>query len=151
MNSVSLTGEDVVVIEGRVLHGLADADYISLEFPQDIANMKVSKEGNSIYALNQSGIMVKATIRVLMGGADDQFLNSRLQQMLNDFSGFHLLTGSFSKRVGDGAGNVKSVIYQLAGGIFQKYPAAKSNAEGDTEQSVAVYELMFRNNSRAIQ
>lgn len=151
MNSVSLTGEDVVVIGGRVFHGLADQDYVTLEFPNDLANMKVSKEGNSIYALNQSGIMVKVTLRVLMGGPDDQFLNAQVQQMLNDFSGFLLMAGSFTKRVGDGAGNVKNVLYQMAGGIFQKYPGAKSNSEGDTDQSVAVYEMMFRNNSRAIQ
>lgn len=151
MSSVSLTGSDVVVLDGRVLHDTADADFVVLEFENDLANAKVSKDGNTIFALNQTGNLVKATLRVLLGSADDVVLNSRLQQMKNDFSGFTLLVGSFTKRVGDGAGNVKSVVYNLANGIFKRMPSAKSNAEGDTEQSVAVYEVLFYNQSRSVQ
>jgi len=150
-NGVSLTGNDVVVIDGRVFHGVADADYVHLEFDNDLAKLKVSKDGNTIFALDQTGNIVKVTMRLLVGSADDIVLNSRLQQMKNDFSGFTLLVGSFTKRVGDGAGNVKNVVYSLANGIFKKMVAAKSNAEGDTEQSVAVYEMMFFNQSRAVQ
>lgn len=151
MPSVSLTGKDVIVIDGRVFHDVADGDFALLEFDNDIASIKVSKDGNSIFALNETGNVVKATLRVLLGSADDVVLNSRLQQLKNDFSGFTLLVGSFTKRVGDGAGNVKNVVYNLANGIFKKNVNVKSNAEGDTDQSVAVYELLFRNQNRAIQ
>ena len=151
MPSVSLTGKDVVVIDGRVFHGAADADYVNLEFENDLAAMKVSKDGNTIYALNQTGNVCKVTMRLLLGCSDDVVLNSRVQQMKNDFSGFTLLVGSFTKRVGDGAGGVKNVVYNLANGIFKKMPNAKSNAEGDVEQSVAIYEMMFYNQGRAIQ
>ena len=151
MPAVSLTGEDVVVLNGRVLHDVADNDFVHLEFDNDLANLKVSKDGNTIYALNQTGNMVKATLRLLLGSADDIALNSRLQSQKNDFSGFTLLTGSFTKRVGDGAGNVKNVVYSLANGIFKKMPNALTNAEGNVEQSVAIYEAIFYNQSRAIQ
>ena len=151
MNGVSLTGSDVIVLDGRVFHGVADQDFAHLEFDNDIANLKVSKDGNTIFALNETGNLVKVTLRLLVGSADDIYLNSRLQQMKNDFSGFVLMAGSFTKRVGDGAGNIKNVVYSMANGIFKKMVASKSNAEGDTEQSVAVYEMLFRNNSRAIQ
>ena len=150
-NGVSLTGNDVVVLDGRVFHGVADADYVHLEFDNDIANLKVSKDGNTIFALNETGNIVKVTMRLLVGCADDVVLNSRFQQMKNDFSGFTLMAGSFTKRVGDGAGNIKNVVYSMANGIFKRMVPAKSNAEGDTEQSVAVYEMLFRNQSRAIQ
>lgn len=150
-NGVSLTGNDVVVIDGRVFHGYADQDYVRLAFDNDISNLKVSKDGNTIFALNETGNIVKVTIRLLLGSADDVVLNSRFQQMKNDFSGFTLMEGSFTKRIGDGAGNVKNVIYTMAKGIFKKMVDAGSNAEGNTEQSVAVYELLFRNQSRAIQ
>ena len=106
MPSVSLTGKDVIVIDGRVFHDVADGDFALLEYDNDIASIKVSKDGNSIFALNETGNVVKATLRVLLGSADDVVLNSRLQQLKNDFSGFTLLVGSFTKRVGDGAGNV---------------------------------------------
>lgn len=151
MPSVSLTGKDVIVIDGRVMHDVADGDFAILEFENDLAAMKVSKDGNTIFALNETGNVVKATLRLLIGSSDDKVLNSRLQQMKNDFSGFTTLVGSFTKRVGDGAGTVSNVVYSLANGIFKKNIVAKSNAEGDTEQSVAVYELLFRNQSRAIQ
>ena len=151
MNTVALTGEDVVVIAGRVLNDVADGDWCMLDFDSDIAAAKISKDGNMIYALNMTGLLVKVTLRILLASSDDQYLNALQQQMLNDFSGFTLMTGSFTKRVGDGAGNVSNVIYQLAGGVFKKLEAAKSNAEGDTGQSVAVFEMLFKNQARAIQ
>ena len=148
--SVSLTGQDVAVISGRVLHDVADGDFVTLEFDTDLANMKVSKDGNTIYALNQTGRLVKVTLRLLLGSSDDIALNSWMQAMLTDFSGFTLLTGSFTKRVGDGQGNVKNVVYTLANGIFRRLVPTKSSAEGDVEQSVAVYELSFLNQSKTI-
>jgi hypothetical protein len=148
--SVSLTGADVIVINGRVFHDFADQDFVKLEPDQDLANLKVSKDGNTIYALNQTGRQVPVTIRLLRGSADDRFLNSLLQQMLNDFSAFTLMVGSFTKRIGDGVGNVSSEVYQLAGGVFKRYPSAKSSAEGDTDQSVAEYMLVFLNGGRSI-
>lgn len=151
MSAVSLTGQDDVIINGRVLRDVGDADWCTLDFDTDIANLKVSKDGNTIYALNSTGRAVKTTLRVLAGSADDKFLNSLLTAMKADFSSFSLLSGSFIKRVGDGAGNISSVVYQLAGGIFKKDIATKGNAEGDVSQSVAVYELLFKNQGRSIQ
>lgn len=148
---VSLTGNDVVVINGRVFRGTADADYVNLEFDNDIASAKVSKDGNTIFALNQTGFLGKMTIRLLRGSPDDIAMNSWLQNLRNDFSGFTLLTGSFTKRIGDGAGNVVNEVYNLANGIFKKFPNVKSNAEGDTEQSVTVYEVWFYNQGRVMQ
>lgn len=148
--SVSLTGQDVVVISGRVLSDLADGDFAVLDFDTDLANLKVSKDGNIIYALNQSGRQVKVTLRLLLGSSDDIALNSWMQSMLTDFSGFTLLAGSFTKRVGDGAGNVRNVVYSLANGIFKRLVPTKSSSEGDTDQSVAVYELAFLNQSKTI-
>lgn len=151
MSAVSLTGQDDVIINGRVLRDVGDGDWCLLDFESDIANLKVSKDGNTIYALNSTGRAVKNTLRVLAGSADDKFLNSLLTAMKADFSSFSLLSGSFIKRVGDGQGNISSVVYQLAGGIFKKDVATKGNAEGDVGQSVAVYELLFKNQGRSIQ
>ena len=151
MSAVSLTGQDDVIINGRVMRDVGDGDWCTLDFESDIANLKVSKDGNTIYALNSTGRAVKTTLRVLAGSADDKFLNSLLTAMKADFSSFSLLSGSFIKRVGDGAGNISSVVYQLAGGIFKKDIATKGNAEGDVSQSVAVYELLFKNQGRSIQ
>jgi hypothetical protein len=151
MSSVSLTGKDAIQIDGRNLSDLADGDCGALSFPSDLGALKSSKNGNVIYAFNESGRQVELSIRLLVGSGDDKFLNSRLQEQKSDFSGFTLLTGSFAKRVGDGNGNLNTVVYQCAGGIFKKQVEAKTNAEGDTEQSVAVYSIAFGNGDRSVQ
>lgn len=151
MNAVSLTGADGIQVNDRILNDLADGDCVHLTFPNDLTAVKASKNGNMIYAFNETGKQVLCTLRILAGSPDDKFLNSLLQTMKNDFSGFILMTGNFSKRVGDGKANISTVIYQLTGGVIKKQQEAKTSAEGDTEQSVAVYEITYGNADRAIQ
>ena len=151
MASVSLSGTDVIQINGRILNDLADGNPVELSFPNDIAVVKVGKNGNTIYAFNNMGQATEAKIRVLLGSSDDKFLNSELQTMINDFSGFTLLTGQFSKRTGDGQSNIATVVYQMLGGVVKKNVMAKTAAEGDTEQSVAEYTIVFGNSSKSIQ
>ena len=151
MSSVSLTGKDSITIDSRVLADLADGDSVALTYPNDIANVKTSKNGNTIYAMNNTGLQVEVTIRLLAGSSDDKYMNSRMQEMMKDFSTFVLLTGEFAKRVGDGAGVLSSVIYSCSGGVIKRQPEAKTNAEGDTTQSVVVYVISFGNGARSIQ
>jgi hypothetical protein len=73
-----------------------------------------------------------------------------LAAWIKDPSAFNLITGQFVKRTGDGKGNVSNVTYDLAGGIFSKTPVAKTNVEGDTEQSVVVWNLLFSNGTRTV-
>lgn len=147
----TLSGQDVIQIDSRVLNDLADATAVQLSFPNDLANAKSSKNGNILYAFNETGKQCTVTVRVSVGSSDDKYLNSRLQEMKNDFSKFILLTGVFTKRVGDGTGKLNFVKYQCSGGIFKKQIDASTNAEGNTDQSVAVYEIIFGNGSRVIQ
>ena len=153
--SVSLTGNDTIIIgqnglTPRVLKDLADGDVAMLEFPNDIAGVKTGKNGNSIYAFNATGRTANGTVRVLLGSADDKYLNARYNEYRNDPASFPLIEGEFVKRVGDGQGNVASVTYRLGGGIIQKLPTVKENTEGDTEQAVAVWGILFTNSDRAI-
>jgi hypothetical protein len=145
MSSTTLTGQDVVIINGTVFTDVADGDWASIEFPNELAQIKAGKNGNYLYALNNSGKICNVTLRVPIGGALDKFLNNILVTMEADFSAFNLMTGSFSKRVGDGAGNVVAKEYDMNGGIIKKHPGAKANAEGTPEQSVTVWDLQFAN------
>ena len=150
MGATSLTGADVIQIDSRILADLADGDSVTLAFPNDLAAVKASKNGNMIYSFNEQGRLVEVTIRVLIGSADDKYLNSRLQEMINDYSKFILLTGLFVKRTGDGGGNMTNVVYQCAGGIFKRQVDAKTNVEGNPEQSIAVYQIIFGNGGKVI-
>lgn len=143
MNSVSLTGSDVIKINNRVFSDLADGDAVTVTFPNDIAAVKTGKNGNAIYAKNETGNQVDVVIRVLRGSNDDRYLNNEINMLKNDFSAYILLNAEFIKKVGDGQGNITNDTYLLTGGIPSKQVEAKTAAEGDTEQSVSIYNLKF--------
>lgn len=150
MPTVSLTGNDTIKINNRVLNDLADGDAAVLTRPNDIASLKTGKNGNTVYALNEMGKQAHLELRIIRGSADDKFLNNLLVQQQNNFAGFVLMIGEFIKRVGDGLGNITSDIYINSGGIFIKETEAKSNADGETDQSLTIYSITFSNSPRVI-
>jgi hypothetical protein len=150
MATVALTGADLIIINSKVISDLADADVASLEFPNNIADVKTGKNGNSIYALNESGKNSELTLRVIRGSGDDKFLNQLLSSQNNNFAGTVLLVGEFVKKVGDGTGKITSDTYVCSGGIFTRFVPAKSNVDGDTGQSVCEYKIKFSNTPRVL-
>ena len=150
MASVALTGADTISINNRIFNDLADGDVGALTFPNDIAQVKTGKNGNSIYSLNESGRQSELVVRVVRGSYDDKFLNGLLVQQQANFAGTVLLIGELVKKLGDGKGNISSDTYILSGGVFTKQVEAKINVEGDTEQSVSIYHIKFSNSPRAI-
>lgn len=147
---ISLTGQDTIVIDDRVLADLADGNCVEITFPNELAAVKTGKNGNAIYAENMTGQNADLKIRVLAGSPDDKYLNNRYMQQINDFSSFILVTGEFVKKVGDGSGNLTSINYSASSGVFTKGVEAKNNVEGDTEQSVAIYSMRFALAPRSI-
>src|SRR5689334_19733728 len=115
MASVSLTGNDTLVIAGIVISDMADGDWFTLVYDNDLANVKRGKNGNAIFAENSMGLVGTGVLRVLRGSADDKALDALLQQQLQDFSAFVLLDGQFTKRVGDGFGNITPDTGRMAG------------------------------------
>jgi hypothetical protein len=143
MARLTLSGSDTVTINNQALADFADGNFVDCTFPNDIANVKTGKNQNSVFGFNASGVQAEVKLRLVKGGNDDKFLQNLLTQQNNNFSGTVLLTGTFIKKLGDGFGNITSETYILGGGIFQKIPEGKSNAEGETEQSIAMYSLKF--------
>lgn len=150
MSTVALTGSDTIVLNGRVILDLADGDCVHVTYPNDISQVKTGKNGNSLYALNESGKQCDVSVRLIRGSADDKFLNGLLQQQQLSFASTVLMIGQFVKQVGDGAGNIGNDTYIMSGGIFTKQVEAKSNVEGDTEQSISIYTIKFANSPRVI-
>lgn len=150
MSTVALSGSDTITINGRVLTDLADGNCVELTFPNDIANVKTGKNGNSIYGLNESGKQCEVKIRVIRGSSDDKFLNNGLAQQQANFAGTVLANGEFIKKIGDGAGNITSDTYIQSGGVYTKQVEGKNNVEGETEQSIAIYTMKFSNAPRVL-
>ena len=145
-----MTGSDTIMINNRILSDLADGEVVGLTFPNSIANVKTGKNGNAIYGLNESGKQCEVKMRIIRGSADDKFLNSLLVQQQANFAGFPLMIGQFIKKIGDGTGKIAGDTYIMAGGVFDKQVEAKSNVEGETEQSVSIYSIRFSNSPRII-
>lgn len=140
--SVSLTGRDVTIIDGRILKDFGPGDVVTVEFPNDLANGQTGKDGNTVIAQNSTGRNADVMIRLLKGSADDKYLNSRLTEFTNDPPSFSLLSGEFVKRIGTDSGVVED-IYNLSNGIFVKIPGSKENVEGDIDQAITEYSLRF--------
>lgn len=150
MATISLTGKDTIQINDRVFDNVGDGEVATLTFPNELVGLKIGKNGNAIYALNETGKEVDFDLRVLRGSADDKFLNSLKLTMERDFAAFTTLTGEIVKRIGDGDGNVSNDTYTLSGGVFKQSIDVTSNVEGDTEQAISLYRLKFTNGARAI-
>lgn len=150
MGLVSLSGADTISLNNRLFTGLADGDCIDIKFANDIANVKAGKNGNTIYALNEMGKVADLMMRLMRGSDDDKFMLGLLSSQFNNFAAFPLMIGQFTKKLGDGAGNVSSDIYILSGGVFTKQVEVKDNVEGDVTQSVAIYTMKFSGAPRVI-
>ena len=139
--ATSITGADVLIINGNIITSVADNDYVKIEFPDDLVVVKATKNGNVIYAFKPGGMLGQMEVRILQGSNDDKLLNGFLADYKRDPAGFVLLVGSYTKRVGDGSGKITSKVFQLTGGVVKKQSGMKTSGEGDTEQSVAVYAI----------
>ena len=150
MNVVAMSGQDTVVLNNRVLNDLADGTCAELTYSNDIAAVKTGKNGNSVYALNETGKNAGFKLRIVRGSSDDEFMLNLLNNQQNNFPGFTLLTGQLVKKLGDGSGNITNDTFNLSGGIFKKQVSGMMNVEGDTNQAIAEYEMTFSNGPRAL-
>ena len=149
MSIFSLTGDDSIIINDIPLNDFADGDIGSLSLPNNIFDMQTGKNGNTIFALDESGNNATLTVRVLMSSNDDKRLNGMIPKS-KGFAQSVLATGSVVKQVGDCQGNVSYNTYLLAGGMVQKKPDVKSNVNGDAQQAVVEYIIVFAEANRAI-
>ena len=89
MGSAALTGNDVAIVDARILRDFADGDTVVLDFPNNLAETVVGKNGNMVVAYNAGGKTVNVTMRILRGSSDDKYLQGRLQEYINDPAANH--------------------------------------------------------------
>ena len=143
MTQFVLTGDDSLIIDDlNVNKDFPNGDTSVIDFQNNLAGMATGKDLNTIFAKDESGNNFRLTVRVLRNSKSDIYLNGKQILQTGDFPAFTLLTGSFSKRLGDGRGNVTYDGYTLNGMIFEKKVPAKANLNGDTEQGVSQYVLI---------
>lgn len=151
MNTFAITSDDTLTLNNRVFQDFATGDVSAITFPTNKVEVKTGKNGNTIYARNAAGENAELILRLLRGSSDDIFMQGLLLQQDNNFIATTLLVGQFVKNLGDGQGGVLRDVYSLAGGIFSKNVAGKENVDGDIEQGIAVFTLMFSSAKRTPQ
>ena len=147
----TVTGDDTLVLNGRVFNDLATDDVTTITLPNELVTIKTGKDGNSIVSKNFQGYNGNLVVKVARGSSDDQFLNGIQAASDADFVGTALIKGSFSKRLGDGQGAVIHDVYSLNGGIISKEVEGKENTSGDIGQAEASYNIKFCDCRRSIQ
>lgn len=150
MSIYALTGNDNFILNDHVINELTDGSTIELAYQNDRVGVSTGKNGNTIFAENKTGLNAVVTLRVIRGGKDDKFLNGLSIQQDKDLPAFSLINGSFTKRIGDGSGNVHFDNYVLLGGAFQRFPDVQENLVGETEQGTVVYTIIFAKAQRAL-
>jgi hypothetical protein len=146
----AMTGGDVLKINDRILNDFFDGECVKIDPPNDLVTVKVGKGGNAIIGVNNNGRQQLVTLRLIRGNSDDKYLNGERNKFLNNPGAYVLLTGEYTKNTGDGGGGVSPEVYLLTGGIFKKQSGGHENADGETEQGVVVYEIIFSNVVRSV-
>lgn len=146
----ALTGDDQIIINAVPLNDFADGDVGTLSLSNNLVEIQTGKDSNTVFALNEAGSNATLTVRILMSSSDDKRLNGLIPTS-GKFAEYSLIEGSVIKQVGNGQGKVSYNTYLLSGGIVQKMPDVKINVNGDTDQAVVEYQIVFAVAGRAIQ
>jgi len=148
---MTLTGDDTFLINDRpIIPETQNGDIVTLDFPNELFTMTTGKNGNTIYAKNESGSQTDIVCRIARGGNIDKFLNGLMAQQERDFVAFPVMNGAFSKRLGDGSGKVTYDTYTIQGMMFSKPVPTKANTDGDGDQGIATYTLKAAKTIRGI-
>lgn len=150
MATYALTGNDSFILNNRVFNDMADGSTISITFPNEKTGHTTGKNGNTVYSTDKQGLNAECELRLIAGSSDDIWLNGLSIEQERDLPTFTLLNGSFTKRIGNGAGKVKFINYVLLGGVIRQNIDTDENLQGETEQGIAVYRLFFAEAQRAI-
>lgn len=148
-SSYALTGHDTIILNDLPIKDFADGDIGSLEISNDLFSMQTGKNGNTIFAYDESGRNATLTLRILMSSNDDKRLNGLVPKH-EGFESTILINGSVVKMIGDGAGNISYNTYLLKGGMIQRKPNMTSNVNGEPNQAVVEYVIQFADAERSI-
>jgi hypothetical protein len=150
MTTIRLVGKDTIKINDRILADFGPGEVGKLSFSTDIVTVKTGKNGNTIYAANETGNQATLVVSVIRGSEDDKALNTLMTSQKSDLPKWVMMNGELVKNLGDGQGNTISDTYILTGGVFTKNLDTTSNVEGDTAQAIVAYTMQFAVAPRAI-
>lgn len=150
---MNITANDTLTITGmyngnlvtQIFNTLSDKSTVNITFPNKLLTLTVGKNANAIAAANKKGMIAMMELRPLAANIDDLFLLSQLAQWSSNPTAFVALSGTFVKNFGDGMGNIVKKSYILNFGFVEENVPLTENVEGETDQAVAMYKLIWGN------
>jgi hypothetical protein len=127
----------------QVFNTLSDKSTVNITFPDKLLTLNVGKNGNAIAAANKKGMIAMMELRPLMANADDSFLQSQIVQWTQNPTAYTAMVGTFVKNFGDGQGNITRKSYVLNFGFVEENIPLTENVEGETDQAIALYKLVW--------
>ncbi len=136
-----IIGEGILSINGEILQGLHDSNYIGLEADGDIGKIEKGRDG-VISTQSVQGEVGDITLRMRLASTGDRFLRKLLNKQLRRENNW--LSGQYIRSILEDSG-IQSVTTLLENGMFVNIPPSSSSAETDVETGVVVYKLQFGN------
>lgn len=144
-------GQDILIINNRILNDFAMDDPIVLDYPNELVEYNRYKNGNTIVVFKSQGTIVNLSLKLMIASDDDKFLNTFLNSQITNPASFVMLTAQFIKNASNPeTGDINQITYNLGAGVFSKLINAKENVSTDPEQAAAVYNLKFAGLNRSI-
>ena len=141
---------DVLSLYERNFKDFADGDSMLFTYPNEKITMTTGKDGNTTYVQNEPGKNLDLILRIMIASNDDLFLAGKLASQDADFPAFEFVEGRISKRVGY-KNDVKFLVYELDGGVFQKNVDGVSSSAGNVDAAVSTYTIRFSLAKRSVQ
>ena len=162
-NKAYLIGDDSIILNGRILSDFHAGTIASLDFPTSLCSIKKGKNGNTVYSFSKKGEQAELSLNIIRGSSDDLALNSLLLAQKLNPRFVVLLTGRIIRRVGTPGGRGAFIEelsteqiatsqdnYILSGGVFAGIPPISVNVDGEVEQNIAQYKILFATGERTI-
>ena len=148
------TSKDLIQLEdlnGKwTLSDFADGTIAQLETPNEQSTVTTGYNGNSLGAHNEPGRQRRFTIRLVKGSSDDKRLNESYELWKERDMRFKPLKGWFTKNIGHEDGSLSQDTTECYFGLPNGVPVALTDTNGNTEQDVSVYTIVFGNSKRIV-
>lgn len=129
---------------------LATGNVAEITAPNEMATVSTGFNGNSLLAHNEPGRQRQLVLRVVKGSGDDKRLNSWLLGWQNRSLLWKPANATLTKNLVNEQGKSFEDTYELMSGAPTGAPVTTVNTEGDIEQVVSVYTILFANNNRNV-
>jgi hypothetical protein len=134
-----IASNDGLIINSRVITNFAGPKSILTEYPNDINDIHIFKNGNMIWMRKIQGLLVNITIKLMINSDDDKFLNSLFKSSQQNPNIFSPINMQHIKNTTNENGNLLQAIVDIPWAMFQKLPSMQDDSEGDVEQAISTW------------